>query len=169
MPGKAPEGADDDKTSRAPAFPGGGVRGLPVCTPGLAWGRGAQRRGAGVSSVALTCWLEGPLPPGCVCRGGGQGLRFRSGVGREGWQASPALVVGGHGLVVAECGLFVLWVWMTAPWLWGDRWWADQGLLSPRQEAMLRDDPWCLSVAWGLEAGRVSAKNGDSAMPGPRA
>lgn len=78
------------------------------------WCGGGERRGGG-GARALTCWLEGPLQPGCVCRGGGQGLRLGSGVGREGWRASPALVVGGHGSVVVERGLFMPWVQMTAP------------------------------------------------------
>lgn len=66
-------------------------------------------------------------------------------------------------------GTFMPWLWMTAPWLWDDRWRAGRGLPSPGREAVLRDGPWCLSVAWGLEAGRVSAGSGDSAAPGPRA
>lgn len=69
-----------------------------------AGGRGADLLAGG----ALAAWV-------CVSVGGGQGLRLGSGVGREGWRASPALVVGGHGLAVVECGLFMPWVQMTAP------------------------------------------------------
>lgn len=73
----------------------------------------AEAGGPGVSSLALTCWLEGHLQ-GCV----GQGPRLGSGVGREGRRASPAQAMGGRKLALVERGLFVPRVLMTETWLW---------------------------------------------------
>lgn len=81
----------------------------------LGWCGGGERRGGGRGAPGADVLAGGPLQPGCVCRRGGQGLRLGSGVGREGWRVSPALVVGGHGLAAGERGLFMLWVQMTAP------------------------------------------------------